>query len=87
MIYENFQNLRSEEKTQEPGKGESRADTPVPASSLVHSLCVCVCPGQSWVLESGGCWTQDLGPVVKRIQGPQEDRVNEDLRDSSSCAL
>lgn len=85
MAYENFQNLGSEEKNQEPGKGERSADTPRPASSLVRSLCVH--PGQKRVLESGGGRTQHRGPTGKRIQDPQEDRAEEDLRDFSSCAL
>lgn len=71
MTYENFQNLGSEDKNQEPGKGERTADTAFSMSSRVHSLCVH--PGWSCVLESAGCWTQHREPVVKRIQEPQED--------------
>lgn len=50
-------------------------------------VCVCVHPGQKRVLESGGGRTQHRGPTGKRIQDPQEDRAEEDLRDLSSCAL
>lgn len=84
MTYENFQNLGSEAKNQETGKGEWEGVRESPECALTMSIKVSVVVSH----HAPGCPLPLPEPLTLHVEGPQGHRDRKsDLKDTTSCAL
>lgn len=87
MIYENFQNLESEEKNQERRKGNKKGGMESPKFALSMSIRVCAMSIKVRAVlahRAPVCSGTLQDPITSHIQGPQRDG---DRKTQVTCAM